>query len=263
VFTRVRETARAKLERLLTEMLERHADEQNAAADRRADRLVEELRAARSELVGLEVRMRRDLHFAAEVSAAASSARFVHERMPTVPTFAHPHETLRFAAGLVAVEGVVLEFGVASGQTLRLLTAHLPGRFVAGFDVFTGLPEDWRTGFPAGAFAQASPPEVPGAELVMGLFADTLPGFLATHPEPVAFLHLDADLYSSTTTVLDLVGDRLVPGSVVLFDEYLNHPGWQDGEHRAWTEYVERTGRRFRYEGYSYDHEQLVVTIIP
>ncbi len=146
MFTRVREAARTKLERLLTEVLARHAGEQTAAADRRADRLVEELRATRAELVGLEVRMRRDLHFAAEVSAAASSAWFVHERMPTVPTFGHPHETLRFAAGLVAVEGMVCEFGVASGQTLRLLTDQLPGRFVAGFDVFTGLPEDWRTG---------------------------------------------------------------------------------------------------------------------
>jgi hypothetical protein len=64
------------------------------------------------------------------------------------------------------------------------------------------------------------------------------PGFLAENDELVAFLHLDADLYSSTKTVLELVGPRLVAGSVVLFDEYFNYPGWQHGEHRAWHEYV-------------------------
>jgi len=114
-----------------------------------------------------------------------------------------------------------------------LMVEGLPGRKVVGFDVFTGLPETWRTGFPAGAFAQKLLPDVPGADLVVGLFDQSLPGFLAEHDEPVAFLHLDADLHSSTRTVLDLVGPRLVAGSVVLFDEYFNYPGWQAGEHRA------------------------------
>lgn len=266
MFSRARHSARGKLERLLAEVLARNTEEQDAAADRRAEQLRSEVIAVRADLeamiVGMEVRTRRDLHFAAEVQAAAASARFALEHMPAVPTFPHPDLTRRFAAGLVAVEGMVLEFGVATGHTLRLLTDALPGHDVAGFDVFSGLPEHWRTGFPAGAFAQPEPPEVPGAELVVGLFADTLPGFLTEHPGPVALMHLDADLYSSTTTVLDLVGDRLVPGSVVLFDEYLNHPGWEGGEHRAWTEFVDRTGREFRYEGYTYDHEQLVLKVI-
>jgi len=137
----------------------------------------------------------------------------------------------------------------------------LPGRKVVGFDVFTGLPETWRTGFPAGAFAQKLLPDVSGADLVVGLFDESLPGFLAEHDEPVAFLHLDADLHSSTRTVLDLVRPRLVAGSVVLFDEYFNYPGWQAGEHRAWREYVNQAGLTFRYEGYTYNHEQLIVTV--
>lgn len=78
----------------------------------------------------------------------------------------------------------------------------------------------------------------------------------------MALLHLDADLYSSTRTVLDLVGDRLVPGSIVLFDEYFNYPGWPDGEHRAWSEFIERTGHAFEYTGYTYNDEQVVVTIM-
>ena len=76
-------------------------------------------------------------------------------------------------------------------------------RTVAGFDVFTGLPETWRTGFPAGEFAQ-EPPDIPGATVVAGLFEDTLPAFLAETDEAIAFVHVDCDLYSSTKTVLDL-----------------------------------------------------------
>lgn len=220
-----------------------------------------ELAALRGELTGFEVRSRRDLHYAAEVAAAAESAAFAREKMPMAPTFPHPDETLRHSARLVAVPGCALEFGVGGGHTLRLMVDALPDRRVVGFDVFTGLPEAWRTGFPAGAFAQETPPEVPGAELVVGLFEDVLPGFLAENQEPVAFLHLDADLYSSTKTVLDLVGPLLMAGSVVLFDEYFNYPGWQDGEHRAWLEYADKAGLTFQYVGYTYDHEQVIVVV--
>lgn len=220
-----------------------------------------ELAAVRGELTGFEVRARRDLHYAAEVAAVAESAAFALEKLPLVPTFPHPDETLRHSAGLVTVPGCALEFGVGGGHTLRLMVDTLPDRRVVGFDVFTGLPEPWRTGFPAGAFAQEELPDVPGAELVVGLFEDALPGFLAENHEPVVFLHLDADLYSATKTVLDLVGPRLVAGSVVLFDEYFNYPGWQGGEHRAWTEYVDRSGLTFHYAGYTYDHEQVIVVV--
>lgn len=119
----------------------------------------------------------------------------------------------------------------------------------------------WRAGFARGTLAVETTPEAPGAELVIGWFAKTLPGFLAAHPGPVDVLHLDADLCSSTATVLEAVGPRLQAGSVVVFDEYLNHPGWQDGGHRAWREYVTRCGIEFNYEAFTHDHEQVVALV--
>lgn len=220
-----------------------------------------ELDALRGELEAFEVRTRRDLCYATEATAARESALLVQKQMKAARMFPRPEDTLRYAAELVEVTGSVLEFGVASGYTLNLLIEALPGRTTAGFDVFTGLPEDWRSGFPAGTFVQEAIPEVPGGELVVGLFEDTLPGYLARNQEPIALLHVDADLYSSAKTVLELVGPRLVVGSVVLFDEYFNYPGWQRGEYLAWQEYVERTGTTFRYAGYTYDHEQVVVVV--
>ncbi|MBB5958876.1 hypothetical protein FHS29_005485 [Saccharothrix tamanrassetensis] len=220
----------------------------------RSERVAEDLRR-------FEIRARRDIVFAGERDAATDSARFVRDAMTSAPHFDHPHATLEHALTLVERDGLALEFGVYAGTTLKIIAAARESRDVYGFDSFEGLPEHWRSGFPAGMFGVDSLPDVPGAELVVGWFDESLPGFLDEHPGPVTFLHVDCDLYSSTRTVLDLVGPRLVPGSVIVFDEYFNFPGWREHEHRAWTEYVERTGTEFRYEGYTYDHEQVIVKV--
>ncbi|WP_433609118.1 class I SAM-dependent methyltransferase [Prescottella agglutinans] len=284
MFDRFRKSARLKVQRAVAEVV-RDSDRQSriehenrhdqllaelAANNGEMKRLLDELTQARGQVAAvserldeLEQRARRDISHALDIRATAESAQFVLDHMPKAPVFWHPHETLRYGLELVKVDGLALEFGVASGTTLRIVAESLcpTGHEVWGFDVWSGLPEAWRTGFPAGEFAQQSVPSVPGAQLVSGLFEDTLPGFLADHPGPVAFAHLDADLYSSTRTVLDLIGDRLVPGSVLVFDEYFNYPGWQDHEHRAWTEFVTRTGIGFDYLAYTANHEQVVVRL--
>jgi hypothetical protein len=59
---------------------------------------------------------------------------------------------------------------------MRIIADALSGEHqVVGFNCFTGLPEAWRPGFPAGTFAQDQPPLVPGAQLVVGMFETTLP----------------------------------------------------------------------------------------
>jgi hypothetical protein len=156
---------------------------------------------------------------------------------------------------------MALEFGVHTGATLTAIAAACSDRPVYGFDSFDGLPQDWRPGFPAGTFATSTPPEVSGVEIVVGLFADTLPGFLCEHPQTVAFAHLDADLYSSTRAVLEQIYPRIRKGTIIVFDEYFNYPGWIDHEHRAWQEFVAETGLRFHYEAYTHDNEQVVIQV--
>lgn len=243
MLNRIRHSLRAKFMRAVEEVV-----------DRKIDRVIAELREA-------EFRSRRDLLVAGERAAAAASAQFAGEVMPTAPTFPYPQATLEHALELAPAGGMALEFGVATGQTLKIISEARGGNGVYGFDSFQGLPEDWRTGFPAQMFEVDRLPEVPGTELVVGLFEDTLPRFLDDHPGPVAFLHVDADLYSSTKTVLDHVGPRLCPGAVIVFDEYFNYPGWEQHEHRAWQEHVARTGVRFRYEAYTSNNEQVVVRL--
>ena len=39
-------------------------------------------------------------------------------------------------------------------------------------------------------------------------------------------------------------------GTILLFDEYLGFPDWKNGEFRAWQEFAEARGLRFRYLGF-------------
>lgn len=240
-------------------------EQQREHLDRRLDAVTEQLReqvdGVHAALRAHELRDRRDLIAAGERAAVASSARFVEQAMPGAQMFPSPSATLAYALSLAPRGGLALEFGVYSGATLRVIAQARGGLEVYGFDSFQGLPQHWRAGFARGTFNVEEPPQVAGAQLVEGWFAETLPQFLATHPGRVDFLHLDADLYSSSITALELVGPRLAPGSVVVFDEYLNHPGWQEGEHRAWTEYVAASGIEFTYAALTHDNEQVVVVV--
>jgi predicted O-methyltransferase YrrM len=204
----------------------------------------------------------RNVQYAAQRIAVMDSARFAQEHMAKVPTFNHPEGTLRHALSLAPKGGLTLEFGVFSGKTLKIIAETRADGRVYGFDSFEGLPEDWRSGFEAGAFAVPELPVVEGAELVVGWFDATLPKFLDDHPGVVDFLHVDCDLYSSSKTVLDLVGPRLRPGSIVLFDEFFNYPGWQAHEYKAWVEYLERSGVRYQYECYTFNNEQVALRIL-
>lgn len=253
----LRLTVRQKLSGLAMRTMEPLRQE---LLDQQAD-VLQRLDALQGRLARAELLQRRDLVYAADLAATRSSAAFVAQHMPKAMSFGHPDETLEHALSQVAVDGLTLEFGVAGGHTLGLIAIARPAP-VYGFDSFLGLPDNWRTGFSVGAFAEAAAPRVSGAELVVGMFADTLPEFLSRHPGPVAFLHLDADLYSSTSDVLRALEGRLVPGTVVVFDEYFNYPTWEQHEHRAWLESVQRTGLPFEYLAYTFDNEQVVVRVL-
>ena len=205
---------------------------------------------------------RRNIQYLLEEQALRETAELVCADMVGVRHFSHPEATLRHALSLAPAGGLALEFGVYKGRTLNIIAEARADGHVYGFDSFEGLPQDWRPGFPAGTFATSKIPSVPGAQVVVGWFDTTLPRFLDAHPEPVDFVHIDCDLYSSTRTVLDLLASRLRHGSVLMFDEYFNYPGWREHEHKAWTEFAEQAGLTFQYECYTFNNEQLALRIV-
>lgn len=180
-------------------------------------------------------------------AARAAGARWVQARTQGPDVFRGlPVAVL--AAGLEAatVDGLVLEFGVYHGRSLRTIAAASPGE-VHGFDSFQGLPEAWSAAEGAGAYSTAGRrPAVPAnVALHAGWFEDTLPPFMEAHPGPVRLAHVDCDLYSSTRTVLAGLADRFVPGSVLVFDDLLGYPGFEQHELRAFEEFVAATGTRY------------------
>jgi Methyltransferase domain len=183
----------------------------------------------------------RNLLYQLQLRALNDAADYVQAHMPNAMIF---ESYARYVAWLVAEapdDGLMLEFGVAGGQSIRHISAAALPRLVHGFDSFEGLPEDWAGHLEQrGAFTQKRKlPDVPSnVALHVGWFDQTLPGFLTDHPGPVTFLHIDCDLYSGTKYILDTLGHRLVAGSVIMFDEYFNYPSWREHEWKAWAEFV-------------------------
>ena len=191
--------------------------------------------------------------------AKVRSAEYVLAQLEGAVLFDDHLECLSFATRRAlerkGTEDVFLEFGVYRGRTLRRIAALAEPSRVAGFDTFEGLPADW-TGHTLrrGYYSTGGRlPRVPaGCALYPGLFADTIPRFLAERPAArAAFVHVDCDLYESTCDVLNLLGERLGPGSVLLFDEHHGYPGWEHGEHLAFHQWATATGRGFRYIAFS------------
>lgn len=197
------------------------------------------------------------------LAAAIDSANYLNSSMAGCVRYDHSYALL--TAGMLArsiPNGLILEFGVYSGRTVSHIASFDAGK-VFGFDSFEGLPEDWRDDFRKGAFKRTDLPSVAAnVELVVGWFKDTLPVFLADHPGPVSFLHVDCDLYLSTQSIFQHLNDRIGPGTVIVFDEYFNYVGWRNHEFKAFAEFIAATGLSYRYFGAVPTHQQVGVVIV-
>jgi hypothetical protein len=214
----------------------------------------------------------RNLLYALQLRAREQSADYVEQHMPDAIMFEERDDLLTYCLRQAPAEGLLLEFGVEKGGSIRALASALRGerasgatpRTIHGFDSFEGLPEDWAgTAEQRGKFSlDGRVPAVPAHVILhKGWFDQVLPGFLAANPGPVAFVHVDCDIYSSTRTVLWALAGRLCAGSVLLFDEYFNYPNWRHHEFRAFQEFVQEFAVRYRYLGYSTKNGHVAVVL--
>lgn len=195
-----------------------------------------------------------ELHYlaAARVSAEAAAARATHDYVlrqpPGVILFGERLRVLEHALRTARVDGFVAEFGVYRGTSLNFIAARHDGP-VHGFDSFAGLPEAWTTTDGVGKYSTAGePPTVlPNVRLHAGWFEDTLADPLPALVGPARLLHIDCDLYASTAMVLDRLAPRIVPGTVLVLDEYFGYPSWEEHEYRAFHELVAARSLRYRY----------------
>ena len=183
--------------------------------------------------------------------------------MPGALAFHSERDLLAFALDQAAATGSVLEFGVYKGGSARFIARRIgSGRIMHGFDSFEGLPETWSGGgMMAGTFSMGGKlPKVPSnCHLHKGRFDQSLPGWVGAHPEPVAFLHVDCDLYVSTRSVFEALGEQLGVGCIIVFDEYFNYPNWRLHEYKAFQEMI--AGRAIGYEYIGYSQGQVAVRL--
>jgi len=163
---------------------------------------------------------------------------------------------LDVAMSYANIEGQVLEFGVHTANTINRIASYFNSDIVWGFDSFEGLPEDWNMSSkdisPRGYFAVDELPSVnENVKLIKGWFSETVPLWITENPATIKFLHLDADLYSSTKQVLSLLNSQIVPGTIIVFDEMYHwkyprkYTFWEQGEYRALKEWITENDREF------------------
>lgn len=169
---------------------------------------------------------------------------------------------LRWSLGQSTEPGLLAEFGVRRGTSIRVLAGET-AQTIHGFDSFAGLPEPWVKA-PAGVLTTGGDlPEVPAnVTLHPGWFEDSLPPFLAAHPEPLRFANVDCDIYSSSRTVLWALADRIRSGTILLFDELVGNRSWRQDEYKALTEYAEYFGVEWDVLAVNLPNKQVCVRII-
>lgn len=108
-------------------------------------------------------------------------------------------------------------------------------KVTSGFDaqVFEEILEDAISIYDRDRFI----PYKPRVILVKGNIEETVPKFVEEHPGlRISLLHFDCDMYEPTKVGLEFLWPLVVPGGVVLFDEYGIRP-WA-GESNAVDEYL-------------------------
>ncbi len=189
-----------------------------------------------------------------QARAHSDTLEFIMSEMPDAIAFDTPREMMGYALEKSRLRGLYAEFGVNSAGTTNFIASRKPDYIIHGFDSFEGLPDDWSGNQMAAGFFHRKgrlPKVTRNVRLHAGWFNESLPLFVAANSGPAAFLHIDCDLYSSTKTIFENFGDRIVPGTVMVFDEYFNYPNWRAHEHKAFEEFRAASGKRFEFLAYS------------
>jgi len=153
----------------------------------------------------------------------------------------------------VGIEGYWMEFGVREGSSIGWVLEERPNQEMHGFDSWEGLPEAWNVGskvFEKGDMNVDMPQFDPNIHLWKGWFEDTIDPWKEHHKGNIAYLHIDSDLYSSANCVLTKLNDRIVPGTLIVFDELINFrlsgkmKFWHEHEWKALCEWLEKYQRK-------------------
>lgn len=146
------------------------------------------------------------------------------ETLQEIPTTTTPLEASEIVQWLMACEkipGDIAELGVYNGATAALMLKN-SGKRIHLFDTFEGLPEsenkfeqgEWKGSLDTVRFNLRQWSERTAYHV--GLFPASADGV----DTQFSFVHLDADLYSSTKSALEWFWPRMSKGGVILSHDY-------------------------------------------
>ena len=196
--------------------------------------------------------------------ARHESANFCRPYLNGALLFDDEDQLRKYVFSKIPKEGIILEFGVYQAHSINLFAQHSKfqddKRPLHGFDNFEGLEEEWFGHFSAAEdfnLKGCIPLVEDNVKLHKGWIKDTLPEFLTVNPERIAFVHIDTDTYTPAKLILELLNERLVEGSVILFDEFFGYPNWQNGEFRAFKKLLSNR----KIEFIAFGSEQAAIRI--
>ncbi len=191
---------------------------------------------------------------------------YIQSLNPKPKLLGHAASVFRMAMNEARKDGLVMEFGVYHGTSIRQI-ANLVEADVHGFDSFEGIPEAWNNEQAGSYSTQGAMPEVPAnVHLHAGWFEDSIPVFRqsdAAHSiSPVRFMNIDCDLYSSTKTVLDQFHSQIGPGTVLVFDEFIGNLSWKQDEFKAFHDAALQYEWHFEVICFSFVTKQVALRIV-
>lgn len=200
---------------------------------------------------------------------SVEATQFVNTTLKQAIPFESDAEVFRYASDEAKIDGLFIELGTGRGRSTNFLAALNPRKTIYTFDSYLGLPANWDRGsvfVPGHLFAWPEGQELPtfllNVELKKGWFAETLPQFANLHDdEPIAFLHVDCDIYESTAQGLDILGPMIVDKTIILFDEFYNYPNYRNHEYKAFQEFLEKYSCEPEYLAYNSHHEQVALRV--
>ncbi len=177
------------------------------------------------------------------------------------------YDLFRFALSLTYESpGILLEFGVFKGGSAEFMSRYTKEP-IYGFDSFEGLPSGWCAGSTTGRFnLDGNIPQVSAnnVSFIKGWFDETLPAFLEKNSsQSIKFIHFDCDLYISHQIVFDeLIKNEVnLDGTIILFDEYINYPNWEQDAHKALREFVDKSQWEYRYVGFTTRYPAVAIKL--
>jgi len=154
-----------------------------------------------------------------------------------------------------------LEFGVYNGGSANMFSNYVKKLYA--FDSFEGLSNDWvgRLNRPKGFFNRNGklPKLNSNVEPVVGWVEDTLDSFLNSHKPKINFIHFDMDTYGPTKFTLMKVKTYLSKNAILIFDDFYNYFGWDQGEYKAFLEVFNET--EFEYKAFDLKSKKCVIQI--